>query len=263
MSSCVPAFICSVTTEVDCRISKSSCQLKMNVTEKKIDNFFTTFEEKQFSEFEKLLKGMDKLHEANRIEMNKDHSKRMMKFESAHEANRSEIMKRMKISGAAMRKFRRGLERMYESGVPVNEEGANDDQEKFQPHEIESPIQFMQDFVRTTDRVDFVNHFLEAKFGNQYRGNRYHTYWKKGPGGKYVHCEFNEIYEWLSVLEHQWQLCKTNPLDYLPDGHITDLKCEYLQRIDEIQTEDGLKLDRTTLKKFLILKHKDLPPLRK
>jgi len=261
MSSCVSAFICSVATEANCR-KESSPQLKMNVSEKKIDNFFTTFEEKQISEYEKLLKGMDKLHEANRIELNKDHSKHMMKFDSAHEANRSEIMKRMKLSGTATRKFRRGLERMFESGVPVNE-GANDDQVKFQPHEIESPIQFIQDFVEKTDRVDFVNHFLETKFGNQYRGNRYHTYWEKGPGGKYVRCDFNVIYEWLDVLEHQWQLCKTNPFEYLPDGYKTDLKDPYLQRIDAIQTEDGFKLERKILKKFLVLKHKDLPPLRK
>ena len=260
MSSCVSAFICSVATEANCR-KESSPQLKMNVSEKKIDNFFTTFEEKQFSEHEKLLKGMDKLHEANRIEQNKDHSKRMMKLDSAHEANRSELMKRMKLRGAATRKFRRGLERMFESGVP--NEGANDDQVKFQPHEIDNPIQFIKDFVEKTDRVDFVNHFLEASFGDQYRGNRYHTFWKKGPGGKYVRTEFKSIHDWLDVLEHQWQLCKTNPLHYLPDGHKTDLQDPYLQRINAILGEEGFDLDKKSLRKFLISKHKDLPPLRK
>ena len=57
-------------------------------------------------------------------------------------------------------------------------------EKEFWPAEIHQPRTFLQEFI-ATGRLDFLTYFLKAKFGDQFRGDRYNSIWEKQPDGKY------------------------------------------------------------------------------
>ena len=263
MSSCVSAFICSVATEDNCQ-KKSSPQLKIMMnTAKRIRKFLDNFEEKLVREFEKITKISEQNHQEKQVETRKHLEKVLQGHEKNHQANQREMRKHMENIESSLRQFRRLLSRSEPGDDSCPEDETNDEEEeKFCPPELYRPISFVQEYVMSDEEVReplFALHYLKARFGDHYRGDRYGTCWKQKKNGKYVNCDFEEILEWLPTLRQQFEECKTDPTTY------RDLKedPEYFVLFNKWWNgKDPVKLNREVLKKFLYYKHKNLPSVK-
>ena len=236
MSSCVPAFICSVTAEADCRI-KSSRQLKIMVnTQKKISKVVDSFEERTVREMDKMMKIFDKV--------------------------KQEITKRSENIENSFRQLRRQLSKLCEAGDDSDTDVEEEEEDSWVPPELYDPIEFVQKYVMSDEEERepiFALHYLEHRFGDHYRGNRQGQCWRQKENGKYVTCDFEDISGWLRSLQYQFEKCKTDPTSY------RDMKedPEYFVRLNKWWGgKDRIKLDKIALKKFLYYKHKNLPSVR-
>ena len=130
---------------------------------------------------------------------------------------------------------------------------------KFWPAEIHQPRTFLQEFI-ATGRLDFLNYFLKAKFGDHFRGDRYDSIWEKQADGKYkrVVLETDFFSEWAEICEWDHNLVLQNPTDYLPikgNGAFYD-------QLDKVIESKQHYLNQKNFKKFLIYMHKSLGPLK-
>ena len=208
----------------------------MEKIEKKITKFIDHLEEKQIRDYEKLLKKMEKLHEENR----------------------EEIRKRMNNCESMFREFRREVYKMFEyNSSTCNSETTKEQEDTWYPPEICRPISFMEEFI-LTDRIDFVNYYLDARFQDKFRGDRYQSCWMKNSKGKYIRTTFDKIFSYLELVEYQFKLCFANPFEYRKEK-----TGSYFDKFNNFLEFGDLKLTRETLRKFLIYKHKSLAPLRK
>ena len=241
MSSCVSAFICSVATEANCR-KESSPQLKIMVnTQKKIIKIIDAFEEKTVREMDKMMKCFDKV--------------------------RQEVTKRTEAIENSFRQLRRHIAKLCEAGDDSETDTNEEEEDDWYPPELYRPIQFVQDYVMSDEYqrpVPFAMHYLEARFGDHYRGNRSGQCWRQKDNGKYVTCKFEDVMSKLGALQYQFRACFVDPSTY------KDLKDpkdnEYFTRLNKWwktpKTVDNQNLDATVLKKFLYYKHKNLPSVR-
>ena len=204
----------------------------MEKIEKKLEKFLDTFEEKQIREYEKLLKKMDKIHEENR----------------------DEIRKRMKNCETKIRQFRREIVKLC---CMRHSEPTKEEDDPWYPTEICHPVSFMQDFIES-GRIDFVNYYLEHRFKDKFRGDRYQSCWMKDAHGKYIRTTFEKIWSYIELVDWQFRLCFANPFEYRKEK--TGI---YFDKFNNFLEFGDLKLTRETLRKFLIYKHKSLAPLRK
>ena len=128
------------------------------------------------------------------------------------------------------------------------------------PQEIDFHRQFLRDFLDSS-RMDFVTAFLDAKFGDNYRGDRHGTLWKRSSTGKYERMKHvSDFYkEWAEVCEWDHNRCLENPTDYLPiEGNRA-----FYDQLDKVLAKGGHLLNEQNFRKFLLYKHKTLEPLRK
>ena len=211
-------------------------------TQKKISKSLDTFEEKMIRELEKAHKSLEK----------------------NHQAAKNELKKREENIKSYFRQHRRVMSKFSESVTEETSSNSSEDM-KFYPPEIYRPFEFVANYVmdEEEERLDFVHHYFEARFGDHYRGDRHGTCWELKKHGSYGRCTFEEILDWLGPLEHQFNKCLTDPRDYKDE--VDD--AEFFERLRrwwlEAATENKLKLGRGSLKKFLVYKHMNLKPLRK
>jgi len=204
----------------------------MEKIEKKLDKFLDRFEEKQIREYEKLLKKMDKLHEDNR----------------------DEIRKRMKNCETGIRQFRREVIKMCSTR---NSDHTDGEEIPWYPTEICHPVSFIQEFIMS-DRIDFVNYYLEHRFKDKFRGDRYQSCWMKNSNGKYIRTTFEHIWSYIELVEWQFKLCFANPFEYREEK-----KGIYFEKFNNFLEFGDTDLTRDNLRKYLIYIHKSLEPLRK
>ena len=223
---------------------KSSRQLKiMANTQKKISKIIDSFEEKTVREMDKMMKCFDKV--------------------------KQELTKRTEAIENSFRQLRRQIAKLCEAGddsetTDVEEEQEEDD---WNPPEI-WPIEFVQKYVRSDEDyrpVPFAMHYLEARFGNHYRGNRQGQCWRQKKNGKYVTCDFEEILDRLAPhksLQFQFRKCLVSPEDYCDEKEDPDYFVRLRKWWGLPKTVDNQNLDTAVLKKFLYYKHKNLPSVR-
>jgi hypothetical protein len=266
MSSCVSAFICSVATEDNCQ-KKSSPQLKIMMnTAKRIRKFLDNFEEKLVREFEKITKISEQNHQEKQVETRKHLEKVLQGHEKNHQANQREMRKHMENIESSLRQFRRLVVRgeSDDDSCPEDEKMPKTvEKDDFTPPELYRPIDFIQKYIMSDEEVRepiFALHYLEARFGDHYRGNRQGQCWRQKENGKYVECKFEDILGWIPTLRYQFQMCKTDPETYADK----ETDPEYFVRLNKSWGgKDRWELDRTSLKKFLHYKHKNLPSIRR
>jgi hypothetical protein len=245
MPSCVPAFICSVAIEANC-LKESSPQLNMvNSTQKKIGKLVDAFEEKTVREMDKIIKCFEKVDKV-----------------------KQEVSKRTETIENSFRQLRRQMAKLHEAGddsCSAEADSANEEEEeKFYPPELYRPVQFVTDYIISDENIrkPFSLHYLEARFGDHYRADRYGAFWKKSSRrGKYVKCKFEEILEWLNpekTVMFQFKECLAPPPSYLDEKK----EPEIFGRMKKWWPEDDKDLDRPVLKKFLCQKHQSLPSIR-
>ena len=205
-------------------------------TQKKMSKLIDAFEEKTLREMDKMIKCI-----------------------------RQEVTKRTETIENSFRQLRRQITKLCGAGddSTSGDDANENEEEKFYPFEICSPLEFVEKYVMSDEdtRPPFLIHYLEARFGDHYRGDRYGGCWKKRKG-KYVTCTFEEILEWLSpnkTIMFQKKACLRDPRDYRDEEEDP----EYFERWRNAWMEEPLALDRDTLKKFLCYKHKNLPNLRR
>ena len=163
---------------------------------------------------------------------------------------------------SSLRQFRRLVARgeSDDDSCPEDEKFV-EPKDEFTPKELYRPIDFVQKFVMSDEEERepvFALHYLEARFGDHYRGNRQGACWRQKENGKYVTCTFEDIYNWMSSMQEQWERCLTDPRDYKDEKKDKD----YFTRWRRAWMDDPLKLNRAFLKKFLHYKHKNLPSVR-
>ena len=226
----------------------------MEKIEKKLDKFLDRFEEKQIREYEKLLKKMDKLCEEVQKEFKHDYERLAKKIERANEDNRDEIRKRIKNSETSIRQFRREVIKMCSTR---NSDHTDGEEIPWYPTEICHPVSFIQEFIMS-DRIDFVNYYLEHRFKDKFRGDRYQSCWMKNSNGKYMRTTFEHIWSYIELVEWQFKLCFANPFEYREEK-----KGIYFEKFNNFLEFGDTDLTRDNLRKYLIYIHKSLRPLRK
>ena len=226
----------------------------MEKIEKKLEKFLDTFEEKQIREHEKLLKKMDKLCEEVQKEFKHDFERLSKKMERANEENRDEIRKRMKNCETRIRQFRREIVKMC---CTRHSEPTKEEDDPWYPTEICHPVSFMQDFIES-GRIDFVNYYLEHRFKDKFRGDRYQSCWMKDAHGKYIRTTFEKIWSYIELVDWQFRLCFANPFEYREEK-----AGPYFDKFNNFIEFGDTDLSRENLRKFLIHIHKSLEPLRK
>ena len=235
--------------------------------EKKMKRFLDDLEEKAVRECEKLRKSQEKSHQANQVETRKHMEKVLQAQEKSHQANLLEIRKRMENIESSVRQFRRVLSRISEAGDDSDDTIEEEEEDSFIPPEI-YPSEFVMDYVRSDPDfrpVPFAMHYLEARLGDHYRGNRQGQCWRQKENGKYVTCKFEKNLEQIEPeksLQFQFKKCLRSPEDYCDKKEDPEFFAKHTKWWNLPKTVDNLKLDAAALKKFLYYKHKNLPSVR-
>jgi len=211
-------------------------------TQKKISKSLEILEEK-------VIRVMEKAHKS---------------LEKHHQAAQSELKKREENIYSYLRQHKRVLSKISETAPEDTSSNPSENADtKFFPPEIYRPFDFVAKYVMSDEeeRLEFVHHYFEARFGDNFRGDRHGTCWELKNNAMYGRCTFEEILEWLGPLEHQFRKCLTDPRDYKDEVDDAD----FFERLKKWWSEDASdnKLGRVNLKKFLVYKHKNLKPLRK
>jgi len=114
------------------------------------------------------------------------------------------------------------------------------------------PKTFLPEFIHS-GRYDFINHFLEAKFGSKYRGDRFQNVWKFD-GYEYIKTEFEPIVDEMYDFEDEKILVTCDG----PGGRVFfDNNQRWFSHKD-----CDVDLTRENLRTFLIYMHNKLPNIR-
>ena len=164
---------------------------------------------------------------------------------------RERVLKDQEDSRRYMTELKTDLKKMCN----FEEEEHKDNNEWF-PKEIDFPRQFFIDFI-ASDRQDFLNKFLTEKFGTHFRADRHGSQWERR-GNKYFRVKYDIFEEWAPSLEHDYNLCMTNPTTY---RNIEKDKL-FFKRLDKMLLAGQHYLERDNFDKFLVSVHKKLGSLR-
>ena len=220
-----------------------------------IDKFFLKLKENQVKRSEKLVRKLEKNCEDSKAAIQKLTEKLLKGVEKTCEQGKLQVLNYENAFEKDLRNARREILKTLEIKEEPIQEGP------WYPQEIDNPREFLKRFLLETNRMDFIVYFLEATMGKQFRGDRNLTVWQK-VNGKYISANFEDVMEWMTVLEHQRSLCFENPFDYMSVEEIEE-NTEFFRRLDEIYLDTDIDLTPQNLRKFLIYTHKSLPPLRR
>jgi len=112
------------------------------------------------------------------------------------------------------------------------------------------PKTFLPEFIRS-GRFDFVNHFLEAKWGSTYRGDRFKNVWKF-EDYRYVPTAFEPLVDEMFTFEDEKILVTCDG----PGGRA------FFDKNIQWFTLGEVYFTRENLRKFLRYMHNKLPKLR-